>query len=174
MGVKNLSQSVLFLLLPDSRTETRRRFQLSQSVWHGHCFPSSREENMEEQERLMQDAIDQAYRHTLELQSICASAGAEFSAGQDQEGMAHLRHILDGIGCIAQAIHVTTDVQRTRGVQIDLTHLPEVLEPLVEALENRDYTALGDLVHYEVEPVLSEWGERLAGLSSESGTAVQG
>ena len=44
---------------------------------------------MEEQERLMQDAIDQAYRHTLELQSICASAGAEFSAGQDQEGMAH-------------------------------------------------------------------------------------
>jgi hypothetical protein len=123
---------------------------------------------MEEQERLMQDAIDQAYRHTLELQSICASAGAEFSAGQDEEGMANLRHILNGIGCIAQAIHVTSGIQATRGVEIDLTNLPEVLEPIVEALENRDFTALGDLVHYEVEPVLSEWGERLATLSSES------
>ncbi len=123
---------------------------------------------MEDRERLMQDAIDQAYRHTLELQSICASAGAEFSAGQDEEGMEHLRHILNGIGCIAQAIHVTSEVQETRGVEIDLTNLPEVLQPIVEALENRDYTALGDLVHYEVEPVLTEWEERLAVLSSKS------
>ncbi len=121
---------------------------------------------MEDREKLMQDAIDQAYRHTLELQSICASAGAEFSAGQDEEGMAHLRHILNGIGCIAQAIHVTSGSQKAPRVEIDLSHLPEVLEPIVEALENRDYVALGDLVHYEIEPILSDWGNRLSELSS--------
>jgi hypothetical protein len=127
---------------------------------------------MKDQERLMQDAIDQAYRHTRELQSLCAASCAEFSAGQDDRGIARLRQILDGIGCIAQAIHVTSAVQRARGVEIDLTRLPGVLQPVVEALENRDYVSLGDVVSYEIAPILSDWTEKLGDLSSESTAPV--
>ena len=123
---------------------------------------------MENREQLMQDAIDQAYQHTRELKALCATTAAEFSAGRDEEAMAHLRHILDGIGCIAQAIHVTTETQRSKGVEIDLTELPRVLEPIVEALENRDMVALGDLVQYEVEPIVTEWSKQLAGLCSDA------
>lgn len=128
---------------------------------------------MDQQDQLMQDALVEAYRHTRELQSLCTAAGASFSAGHDSEAMEQLRHILDGIGFIAQAIHLTSEAQRARGIAIDLTGLPGVLEPVVEALENRDFGALGDLVHYEIEPILGDWEERLEGLTSAPTTSVQ-
>ncbi len=122
---------------------------------------------MENRQQIMQEAINQAYQHAGELRSMCAQAGDQFRAGQNDDGMASLRHVLNGVGCIAQAIHVTVPLQKSKGIELDLTALPGMLEPLVEALENRDFVLLGELVTYEMEPILEGWHQKLAELSRE-------
>jgi len=121
---------------------------------------------MENQEQLMQEAINQAYQHAGELRSMCAHAGDQFKVGQNDDGMDSLRHVLNGVGCIAQAIHVTVPLQRSKGIEMDLTGLPDTLEPLVKALENRDFVLLGELITYEMEPILAGWHQKLGDLST--------
>lgn len=121
---------------------------------------------MENQQQLMQEAINQAHQHAGELRSICAQASDQFRAGQNDGGMESLRHVLNGVGCIAQAIHVTTPLQQSKGIEVDITTLPDMLQPLVEALENRDFVMLGELVTYEMEPILEGWHHKLGELST--------
>ena len=128
---------------------------------------------MENQQKLMQEAINQAYQHAGELRSMCAQAGDQFRGGQNDGGMESLRHVLNGVGCIAQAIHVTAPFQKSRGIEMDLTALPGMLEPLVEALENRDFVMLSELVTYEMEPILEGWHQKLGELSTTSDQSPQ-
>jgi hypothetical protein len=114
-----------------------------------------------EQSQLMSQAVDEACRHTRELVLVCSSIGDRFSLGREQEGVELLRFLLSGLGCISQAVHLTSPLQEERGIRISLEELPGILTPLVEALENKDYALVGDLVTCEIEPILSGWSLRL-------------
>jgi len=122
----------------------------------------------------MYQAAEQALQHNRELQAICGSIGDQLRYGDRKTGFDHLRFLLDGIGSIAQAIHLTVPLQEQRGGIIDLTPLPKVLEQLLEALRNRDATALADLLTYELEPILAGWAEELGKLTASPHTASHG
>ncbi len=123
---------------------------------------------MNERSQLMSQAIEEARRHSGELLSVCSSIGDRFRVGREQEGVKLLQFLLSGLGCISQAVQLTFPLQEERGVPISLEGLPGVLEPLVEALENKDYALVGDIVTIEIEPILTDWNRKLDVLTGEN------
>ena len=96
-----------------------------------------------------------------ELKDACSAISGHFQSGRRDEGVALLKGLLEGIGCISQAIHLTQPIHKETGLNIELSELPDVLGPLVEALENEDYGLVGDILSYEVSPVLDKWSLEL-------------
>jgi hypothetical protein len=72
-----------------------------------------------------------------------------------------LTELLEGIGWISQALHLTYPVQIEKKLAINLSELPKTLNPLVTALGNKDYGLIGDILIFEVQPLLTKWSEEL-------------
>ncbi|GAB4236385.1 MAG: hypothetical protein Kow00109_09900 [Acidobacteriota bacterium] len=117
------------------------------------------------QQDLMLEAVNQAAQHGSELQRLCGGLSQLLRAGRQEEAMDQLRLLLNGLGAIAQAVHLTTPLQERAGSSIDLQDLSEMLRPIVGALENRDYVLLADLIQYEVHPLLANWTAELQAIS---------
>lgn len=120
-----------------------------------------------EQRRLMVQALEETLVYGRELSGACDEISNFFRRGEAEQGIELLRQFLEGVGCISQALHMTHQLQKECDVQIDLKELPASLEPLVNALANKDYGLVGDILVYEVEPLLDRWSEALEkGLSN--------
>ena len=111
--------------------------------------------------QLMTQALNEAHVYGEELRTACSTISGHFQFGRQDQGIELLRGLLEGIGCISQAIHLTQPIHGVKGLDIDLTELSDVLGPLVEALENEDYGLVGDILKYEVVPVLDKWSMEL-------------
>lgn len=57
---------------------------------------------------LMLGALDQAAQHARELERLCGGLSQLLRAGQQEEAMDQLWLLLNGLGAIAQAVHLTT------------------------------------------------------------------
>jgi hypothetical protein len=115
----------------------------------------------EDNNQLMSQAISEAYAYGEELRQACSTIGDHFQLGRREEGIHLLQGFLEGIGCISQAIHLTRPIHEEKGLEFELTELQEILAPLVEALEDQDFSLVGDILAYEVEPVLGRWTAEL-------------
>lgn len=116
---------------------------------------------------LMQEAINQAARHTGELRAICDVVAEDLRGGCLTDALPRLQTLLEGIGCISQALQLTKPLQLSRGIEPALEAMPRALEPLVAALENRDWSLAGEVVLFELQPVLEGWFGDLRRLSTE-------
>lgn len=114
---------------------------------------------------LMLEAVTQAAEHGRELEKLCGGLSQLLRTGQQDEAMDQLRLLLNGLGAIAQAVHLTTPLQEKAGSSIDLQDLSALLEPIVGALENHDYILLADVIQYEVHPLLVNWTAELQAIS---------
>lgn len=111
----------------------------------------------DESNRLMVQAIHQAARHTAELQQLCSALSTELRAGPTSDSMTRLKTLLEGIACVSQALQLTRPVQLSEGIEPRLEDMPGALEPLVAALENRDWQLAGEVLTDELAPVLERW-----------------
>jgi len=117
--------------------------------------------NQENDKQLMIRALSEARVFGEELKAACATISGHFQVGRNDQGAELLKGFLEGIGCISQAIHLTQPIQEEKGLKIELSELPDVLGPLVDALENQDFGLVGDILTYEVAPVLDRWSVEL-------------
>ena len=111
--------------------------------------------------QLMTQALSEAHVYGEELRTTCSTISGHFQFGRQEQGIELLRGFLEGIGCISQAIHLTQPIHEATGLNIELSELPDVLGPLVEALENKDYGLAGDILTFEIAPVLDKWSLEL-------------
>ena len=127
-------------------------------------------ETMGEKERreLMEQALVQAAELGRELVVTCRQTGEHFAQGSYQEGVQLLRPLLSGVGCLSQALQMTRPLQDERRMAIDLSGLPAILAPLVEALENKDFGLIGDILAYQLQETLETWTGQLSRASSPS------
>jgi hypothetical protein len=119
------------------------------------------------QNELMQQALGESHLYGLELVDACSQIADCFQQGNQQEGVQMLSQFLEGVCCISQAVQLTNPVHQEKNLAIDLAQLPPVLQPLVEALEQKDYRHIGDILTYEMRPLLSQWTEELGKASGE-------
>lgn len=78
--------------------------------------------------------------------------------GNEILGIKKLIPIFDGIEYISNAVSLTKDIQKEK---IELDDLNEQLNEILEAFENEDYILIGDLLNYELLPVMESIKERL-------------
>lgn len=69
------------------------------------------------------------------------------------KGCSYISLVAEGIGWIMDVIKLTKEVQ-SEPINVDV--IDEKLEEVVEAIENEDYTLVGDLFKYEILPIIKE------------------
>lgn len=127
----------------------------------------------EDSTQLMQQAVSQAASHTQELLDLCAQITADFRNRPTPATMTSLKTLLEGIACISEALQLTKPLQLMRGIEPKMEDMPPALQPLVAAMENRDWLLAGEVLQHELAPVLDRWLRDLERLSQgESGHAV--
>lgn len=78
--------------------------------------------------------------------------------GNEILGIKKIIPIFDGIEYISNAITLTKGIQKDK---IELDDLNEQLNEILEAFENEDYILIGDLLSYELLPVMESIKEKV-------------
>lgn len=73
--------------------------------------------------------------------------------GEEQKGCGYIPPVADGIEWLTNVVNLTQELHEGK---VSLDSLDEKLSEIVEALENEDYTLVGDLFNYEVLPILEQ------------------
>jgi len=115
----------------------------------------------QEQRELMDQALRETYQYGNQLAEACTKISKDFRGGKEEEGIQTLSQLLEGIGWMSQALHLTYPAQVEKRLSIDLAELPQKLDPLVSALGDKDYGLISDILTFEIEPLLSRWTEEL-------------
>jgi hypothetical protein len=116
--------------------------------------------------QLMEETLAEAYQYSRKLSDACNTINDCFQGGREQEAGALFHQFLDGLGWISEAFHLTHPLQIEKGIDIDLKKLPEVLRPLEEAWQNQDYGLVGDVLVYEIQPMIEGWNVELYKIDS--------
>jgi hypothetical protein len=122
----------------------------------------------QDNQELMLQALDQTRAYGNELIGACSRITEHLRRGEQENGLNLLRQLLEGVGCMTKALCLTSPLLLQRQVQIDISQLPETLTPLVEALENKDYGLIGDILSYELQPILEKWTDQLGSMNGSS------
>lgn len=115
---------------------------------------------------LFQEAVATGCEYVPCLRGGVARAGHLFQEGREGEAVSRFNQLLDGLEWLGSLVDSTEFVVR-QGL-IELAESGRVLRAaaafraalreLLEAWENADYVLIGDLLVYELVPVLEEWG----------------
>lgn len=82
----------------------------------------------------------------------------QIQQGNEIEGIKNIIPVLDGIDYVCKAIILTKDIHKD---EISLDDLNSQLKEIIEAFENEDYILLGDLLNYELLPIINEIHEKI-------------
>ena len=114
-----------------------------------------------EQREIMEQTIAEAHHYGRKLVNACSMISDCFQQGQQQEGIVVLGQLIEGMEWFSKAVYLTRPLHAESQIAINFGQFPEILHPLVEAMKNKDYTLLADLLCHEVQPVLHSWAEEL-------------
>jgi hypothetical protein len=102
---------------------------------------------MNEKVELLRTASD----YIVNLKSGIIKAADCFQGGEDQSGFSLVVSISEGLNWLTQALEISKDALK-EGISVD--ELNEKLEEIVEAMENQDTILVGDLLQYELFPIV--------------------
>jgi hypothetical protein len=111
---------------------------------------------------LLEEALEQTLQYGSQLAETCSAVRDHFQQGRTEEGISLLKQFVEGMQLISYGLHLTQQLQRDKGIVIDLSRLPAALDPLVSALESKDYGLVGDILSYEIQPLLAAWSQEQA------------
>lgn len=104
------------------------------------------------------EVLKTADEYLDKLKSGISKAVNLFENDKQEEGCDYLALISKGIEWIVEVVSLTKESQKE---EIEIQNINEHLESIVEALENEDYTLVGDLLNYEVLPILENVHEKI-------------
>lgn len=111
---------------------------------------------MDEQKQLMNDTLEQTIEYLPRLIKGIDELINKFQTGSDEQVMVLFGSVLDGLEWVNDAINLTMPFW-SGSTSIDPHALGEPLEAMAEALKNRDYTLICDVLAYEIKPTLMQW-----------------
>jgi hypothetical protein len=110
----------------------------------------------------MEQALQETCQYGIQLAEACSKISRDFRVGREDEGLKTLTQLLEGIGWMSQALHLTYTAQLEKRLSINLAELPQRLDPLVSALGDKDYGLISDILTFEIQPLLSRWAKELS------------
>ncbi|OEF97713.1 hypothetical protein [Desulfuribacillus alkaliarsenatis] len=109
----------------------------------------------QQQNELMDSIID----YLPKLIVGVSDAVSNYQSGQEGKANELMIDIVDGLKWLSEALTLTISIQKD---PIDLSELHEHFNEMISAYENTDYVLLGDILEYEILPILEKWNEKLA------------
>lgn len=79
--------------------------------------------------------------------------------GEVQLGYQHIDNICQRLGQIIDVLHNTVDQEH-----INITEINGIIKEMFEAMENKDYILLADLIEFELKDKLDEWNKVLSSM----------
>ncbi|WP_027633915.1 hypothetical protein [Clostridium hydrogeniformans] len=74
------------------------------------------------------------------------------------EGLKYTANIAEALQIVCEAVGGVNDILKEK---VDLSGINNLAQEMVESLENEDYVLLGDLLEYEIIPMLEEIKEKV-------------
>lgn len=122
---------------------------------------------MSEQSELEQQMLDELLDLIASTASYCGKLYVGLGKAVENircnnifEIRVSLPECLEGIQWVIDAIFTIKNITPDAD-SISLNPIQEILPELLEASENIDYVLMGDLLEYEILPIVDEWGNSL-------------
>lgn len=81
-----------------------------------------------------------------------------FMAGREDIALGSCVELIDGIKWLIEVVELTQSVRNRIGVEFpSLDNIKGILQEITNAFENSDYVLVGDLLNYELSPIIEDW-----------------
>jgi len=100
------------------------------------------------------EIYEEAARYLGALEQGTATCAEHFSKLENAKGLELLVQMIEGLEWMIGAMGATKTLHT---VQVDAKAADQVFGEMVQALENQDYPLCGELLEYELLPVLEQW-----------------
>lgn len=108
-------------------------------------------------ENLIEETLQSCREYIGKLLAAHEQLATYFQANQEARGLDLFKQYVEGIDWLQQAIRGIQNVEKDRIPGIRVDELNPQLLAMEEALRNRDFILLGDLLDFEVSPILEDW-----------------
>lgn len=113
---------------------------------------------MENHQNLKTEAYETAKKYMSKLVGGIDLAVSYVHQNDEDRFIDIFMQIIDGMEWLNEALTLTKDIQEG---ELEPSELQEKLPDLLEALENKDYILIGDILDYEIKPIILKWSGQL-------------
>lgn len=93
-----------------------------------------------------------------------------FQRGREDQANNIYNDLIEGLQWLMDALALTQDVQTVYHIKIDIYDINTIFQQINEAFCNRDYVLIGDLLEYEVAPILISWHQLISPIVEDTRT----
>lgn len=108
---------------------------------------------------MQRDTMPIALEYIIKIKSGVDDATEKFQKGGNEEAINLTSYIEEGIQWLIEVATFTKDVQDSN---MDEKLMSQKLDMLVDAYEDKDYALMGDILEFEIKPILNEWEKIIA------------
>ncbi|NMM61285.1 hypothetical protein HBE96_00925 [Clostridium sp. P21] len=109
---------------------------------------------IEEFKTVQRDTMPLASEYVAKLKNGVDMAINKFQSGENEEGINLSSYIEEGLQWLIEVARLTKDVQYE---EMSEELMSKKLDMFVDAYENKDYTLMGDVLEFEIKPLLESW-----------------
>jgi len=106
----------------------------------------------------MIDTLKSADEYLGNLKNGISTMVTFFQMEEYEKACSYMVSVSKGLDWLIKAIALTQEVQKEK---IEFEGLNDYFNQITEALENEDYTLVGDLFEYEITPILNDIHEKV-------------
>lgn len=100
------------------------------------------------------EVLNEVNKYMVRLRLGVQAAYENFQCENIGIGAEMLSQCIEGLQWVMEAITLTSELHNE---EIDVNDLNGKLNEIVEGFSNEDYVLIGDLLEYELSPILEQW-----------------
>ncbi|GAX88905.1 hypothetical protein [Effusibacillus lacus] len=107
--------------------------------------------------KLVEETLQSCQEYIPRLIEAHEQLATYFQGNEEAKGLDLFQLYIEGIDWLQQSVRGIQNLDHSKipGIQVDEVN-PKLIE-IEEALQNRDYVLMGDLLDYEITPILEQW-----------------
>lgn len=115
---------------------------------------------MNDNEKMVTETLEEAGQYIDRFLDGLDSIAGSFLKGREDLALKDYLVFVEGLEWLMEVFRLTEPYWRARGIEFaSRESVNQILTEIVEALENRDYVLVGDLMSYEIKPIVEKWNE---------------
>ncbi|WP_425448033.1 hypothetical protein [Dethiothermospora halolimnae] len=112
----------------------------------------------------MKEVLLGIYNYLNKLEKGIEDIIERYQDGDEGQANRMMVEVIDSMGWIIEGINSTGEIQKE---EIEVDKINEHLKEIIMAFENRDYVLLGDLLEYEINPIIDDWKKKIKPIIEE-------